>query len=98
MRTGAVGIDMIFDDLEGSELSGSRPGILTPKSEKSIAITTTVTIHAIAPMKKDRIDPITLAPIETQKAMNARTQATGCRTKALVRLSAVSLPARVNVV
>ena len=70
---------------------------LTPNAAKSIAITTSVMIHATAAIRVPMRLPIT-PPRATRPAMKARPQATGCSTNALVRASALSELARLKVV
>jgi hypothetical protein len=100
MRSAPIFIDMVFDDLEVA--LANRPGKEmvpkhTPKTTKSMTMTTSVIIHAnraiIVAMRLPNQPPTAAKP-----AMNARPQATGCRMNALVRLSAVAVPARLKLV
>lgn len=63
---------------------------LTPKMEKSIAITTKVKIQAKAATEAPRSDPTTPAPRLKRKAIKDRAQAMGWRTIARVKPSTVS--------
>lgn len=71
---------------------------LTPKREKSIAITTTVNTHAMNATIAPRMDPITPAPMLRAKARNAIAHAIGCRIITSVNPSTLSAAALLNTV
>jgi len=62
---------------------------MMPNSVKSIAMTARVMIQATAETNAESKAPKKPAPSARKKAMNARTQAMGCRIIAWVRPSAV---------
>src|SRR5436305_4531924 len=101
---------MVFDNLRASQSMYSAPNGLsarqtedrrmrkhTPKSVKSVTITTNVRIQATAATKADKMDPPTPAPMPSRKAMNASTKQIGCRIITCVSVYVVEREASLKV-
>ena len=99
VRATAVLVDVIFDDLVRTQPDQFRIASMgwdknehTPKSEKSTAMTISVSSQANPATRAERSEPKTPAPSASRKAMKARPQAMGCRIMTCVSPSALLEP------